>query len=92
MPEIFGFAPMFVIAGVEGWCLHEEFRPGRQHGQKGATAVLRAAIRDLHSLGVELILIRLDSAFDAVGNYAMAQGEGVDFLVRGTRLMCAGTG
>ncbi len=30
-----------------------------------------------------LILIRLDSAFDAAENYTMAQGEGVDFLVKG---------
>jgi len=83
MPDVFGFAPMFVFAGVEGWCIREEFRPGKQHGQKGATAVLWAAIQDLRSLGVELILIRLDSAFDAAENYAMAQGEGVDFLVKG---------
>ena len=32
--------------------------------------------QDFRSLGVELILIRLDSAFDAAENYAMAQVEG----------------
>jgi len=26
MPDVFGFAPMFVFAGVEGWCIREEFR------------------------------------------------------------------
>ena len=82
MPDVFGFAPMFVFAGVEGWCIREEFRPGKQHGQKGAMAVLRAAIQDLRSQGVELILVRLDSAFDAAEN-AMAQAEGADFLVKG---------
>jgi hypothetical protein len=51
MPDIFGFAPMFVFAGVEGCCLREEFRRGKQHGQNGATAVLRGAIQDLRSLG-----------------------------------------
>jgi hypothetical protein len=59
MADVFGFAPMFVFAGAEGWCIREEFRPGKQHGQNGATAVLRAAIQDLRSLGVEMILVRL---------------------------------
>ena len=68
MPDIFGFAPMFVFAGVEGWCIREEFRPGKQHGQNGATALLRGAIQDLRSLGAGMILIRLDSAFDAAVN------------------------
>jgi hypothetical protein len=71
MPDVFGFAPMFVFAGVEGWCIREEFQPGKQHGQKGATAVLRGAIQDLRSMGVEKVLIRLDSAFDAAENYAI---------------------
>ena len=83
LPDVFGFAPMFVFAGAEGWCIREEFRPGKQHGQKGATALLRAAVQDLRSLGVESILFRLDSAFDAAENYAMAREEGVDFLVKG---------
>ena len=83
MPDVFGFAPMFVFAGTEGWCICEEFRPGKQHGQNGATAVLRGATLDLRGLGVEKILIRLDSAFDAAENYAMARAEGVDFLVKG---------
>jgi hypothetical protein len=82
MPEVFGFAPMFVFAGVEGRCIREEFRPGKQHGQNGATASLRCAIQDLRTLDVQMILVRLDSAFDAAENDAMAQTEGVDFLVK----------
>ena len=46
-------------------------------------AVRTAAIQDLRSLGVKKTLIRLDSAFDAAENDAMAQGEGVDYLVKG---------
>lgn len=83
MPDIFGFTPMLVFAGEEGWCIREEFRPGKQHGQNGATAVLRSAIQSLRGLGVEKMLLRLDSAFDAAENYAMALEEGVDFLVKG---------
>jgi hypothetical protein len=44
MPDLFGFAPIFAYAGEEGWCIHEEFREGRQHGQKG---VFPAALPNL---------------------------------------------
>jgi hypothetical protein len=83
MQDVFGFASMFVFAGEEGWAVREEFRPGKQHGQNGATALLRGAIHDLRGLGVEKLLLRLDSAFDAAENYAMAAEEQVDFLVKG---------
>jgi len=83
MPDLFGFAPIFAYAGEEGWCIHEEFREGRQHGQKGAPAVLRTSIQRLRELGVARILVRMDSAFDAAENYALATDEQVDFLVKG---------
>ena len=83
MPDLFGFAPIFAYAGEEGWCIHEEFREGRQHGQKGAPAVLRTSIQRLRKLGVGRILVRMDAAFDAAENYALARNEQVDFLVKG---------
>lgn len=83
MPGVFGFAPIFACAGEEGWCIHEAFRMGKQHGQNGAPAVIRTSIQRLRSLGVSRILIRMDSAFDAAENYALAREEGVDFLIKG---------
>ena len=72
-----------VLTGVGGIALisnalfrYTDFRASfsrtfHKNGQNGATAVLRGAIRDLRSLGVEMILVRLDSAFDAAENYAI---------------------
>jgi hypothetical protein len=83
MPDVFGFAPIFACAGEEGWCINDEFRIGKQHGQKGAPAFLKESIQRLRDLGVASILARLDSAFDAAENFLLFREEGVDFLVKG---------
>lgn len=83
MPDVFGFAPIFACAGEEGWCINNEFRKGKQHGQNGAPAFLKESIGRLRELGVKEILVRMDSAFDAAENYRLFREEGVDFLVKG---------
>lgn len=83
MPDVFGFAPAFACAGEEGWCINDEFRTGKQHGQKGAPAFLRESLHRLQDLGVKDILVRMDSAFDAAENFLLFQKEGADFLVKG---------
>ncbi len=83
MPNVFGFAPIFACAGEEGWCINDEFRKGKQHGQKGAPAFLKESIHRLRDLGVVSLLARLDSAFDAAENFLLFRNEEVDFLVKG---------
>jgi hypothetical protein len=65
MTGVDGFCSAFAFAGLEGWCINEEFRPGKQHSQKGTPAFLRTSIHRLNSLGIGRILARLDAAFDA---------------------------
>ena len=83
MPGVDGFCPIFAFAGMEGWCINEAFRPGKQHSQKGAPDFLRTSIRRLKSLGIEGILTRMDAAFDASENYVLLREEGSDFLIKG---------
>lgn len=83
MKDVFGFAPIYAMVGAEGWCLHAEFRPGSQHGQKGTPDFLRQAIANTRKVSGARLLLRMDSAFDAAENYALAEVEGVDFLVKG---------
>jgi Transposase DDE domain group 1 len=83
MPGVDGFCPIFAFAGMEGWCINEAFRPGKQHSQKGASDFLRTSIRRLKSLGIEGILTRMDAAFDASENYVLLREEGSDFLIKG---------
>jgi hypothetical protein len=83
MPDVFGFAPIFACVGEEGWCINDEFRKGKQHGQNGAPAFLRDSIHRLRDLGVQDILCRMDSAFDAAENYLLFREVDVAFLVKG---------
>jgi len=83
MPDVFGFAPIFACCGEEGWCINDEFRKGKQHGQNGAPAFLRESIERMRELGVGAILSRMDSAFDAAENYALFRELDVAFLVKG---------
>lgn len=43
MPGVDGFCPIFAFAGMEGWCINEAFRPGKQHSQKEAPDFLRTS-------------------------------------------------
>ena len=83
MTGVDGFCPAFAFAGMEGWCINEEFRPGKQHSQKGAPDFLRTSIHRLKSLGIEKILTRMDAAFDASENYVALRKEGSDFIIKG---------
>ena len=83
MTGVDGFCSAFAFAGLEGWCINEEFRPGKQHSQKGTPAFLRTSIHRLNSLGIGRILARLDAAFDASEYYVLLRGEGTDFIIKG---------
>lgn len=83
MPGVFGFQPIYAMVGEEGWCLHAEFRKGSQHGQNGTPDFLRQSIQNAREVSDRMLLMRMDSAFDAAENYAMAEAEVVDFLVKG---------
>jgi hypothetical protein len=83
MTGVDGFCSAFAFAGMEGWCIHEEFRPGKQHSQKGTPDFLQTSIHRLKSLGIERILTRMDAAFDASENYVLLRKEGSDFIIKG---------
>ncbi len=60
-----GYCPILAYAGLEGFLIGAEFRTGTQHSQKGAPAFIAKQIQRLRSLGVDHVLVRLDSGFDA---------------------------
>lgn len=77
-----GYTPILGYAGIEGWCVGAEFRPGVQHSQRDAPAFLRGCLGNLRGLGVERVLVRLDSGFDAAETFSTIDEEGADFLVK----------
>ncbi len=61
-----GYMVMPAYLGCEGWCLAAELRPGSQHGQKDFPAFLDRVIKDARRITDKPLLVRCDSAHDAV--------------------------
>jgi hypothetical protein len=76
-----GYCPIIAYAGVEGFLVGSEFRTGTQHSQKNAPAFIAKQIRRLQSLGVEHVLVRLDSGFDAAETMLAIRDAKADFVI-----------
>ena len=61
-----GFAPIAAYLGMEGWALEVELRPGVQHSQKDFIPFLDRVLLQARKLTTKKILVRLDSAHDAI--------------------------
>ena len=78
-----GYAPIAAYLGMEGWCLEVELRPGSQHGQAGFVVFIQRVIKAAHVLIEQEIVVRLDSAHDALETReALAAAENVRFLIK----------
>ena len=77
-----GFAPIAAWLGLEGWCLEIEQRPGSQHAQEGFVPFLLRAIHKSRQLTEAPLLVRLDSAHDAIMTLVTLAGEQTDFIVK----------
>lgn len=77
-----GFAPIAAWLGLEGWCLEIEQRPGSQHSQEGFIPFLLRAIHKSRQLTKAPLLVRLDSAHDALTTLVTLLNEQVDFIVK----------
>jgi len=63
-----GYAPIAAYIGQEGWCLEVELRPGSQHSQEGFPAFMKRVLAKARQLTSKKLLVRLDSAHDAIEN------------------------
>ncbi len=77
-----GFAPIAAWLGLEGWCLEIEQRPGSQHSQEGFIPFLLRTIHKSRQLTKYPLLVRLDSAHDAINTLVTLIAEKVDFIVK----------
>ena len=77
-----GFAPIAAWLGLEGWCLEIEHRPGSQHAQEGFIPFLLRAIHKSRQLTKAPLLVRLDSAHDAMATLVTLIDQKVDFIVK----------
>lgn len=77
-----GYAPIAAYLGLEGWCVSCELRPGNQHANKEFIHALDRLLPRVRSLTNKSILLRLDSAHDAIENRQYLHNESVDYLIK----------
>jgi hypothetical protein len=77
-----GYAPIAARLGLEGWCLEIEQRPGSQHSQEGFIPFLLRVLHKSRKLTEAPILVRLDSAHDALATLVALKEAMVDFIVK----------
>jgi hypothetical protein len=78
-----GYAPIAAYLGKEGWCLELELREGSQHSQEGFIPFLERIIEKARGLTSRKILVRLDSAHDALDTrVALAGKRNVSYIIK----------
>ena len=78
-----GYAPIGAYLGKEGWCLEFEFREGKQHSQCEFIPYLNRVLEKARSLTSRKLLVRLDSAHDALETRVTCQShKKVSFILK----------
>lgn len=78
-----GYAPIAAYIGMEGWCLEVELRPGSQHSQEGFPAFLKRVLGKARQLTTKKLLVRLDSAHDAIENRVLLRkAKDVSYIIK----------
>jgi hypothetical protein len=77
-----GYAPIAAYLGTEGWGLACELRAGKQHSQKEFRYVWERILPRARRLTKRPLLVRQDSAHDALENRLRYIEEEVDFIIK----------
>jgi len=78
-----GYAPIGAYLGAEGWCLELELREGKQHSQCEFIPFLNRVVEKARGLTSRKLLVRLDSAHDALDTrVALAGHKKVDYILK----------
>jgi hypothetical protein len=78
-----GYAPIAAYLGTEGWCLELELREGKQHSQCEFIPYLERVLDKARSLTSRKLLVRLDSAHDALETRAaLARHKNINYIIK----------
>jgi hypothetical protein len=78
-----GYAPIAAYLGREGWCLEFELREGKQHSQCNFILFLDRVMAKARTLTSRKILVRLDSARDALDTRVNLAGrKKVSYIIK----------
>lgn len=77
-----GYAPIMAYLGVEGYLANIELREGKAHSQRNGKQFLKASICQARKITAAPLLVRMDSAHDAIENIQVCIKEKVDWLIK----------
>jgi hypothetical protein len=78
-----GYLAMPVYLADEGWLIECSLLPGSQHPQKAFIPLLQRALAKVRQITKEKLLLRADSAHDAVTNRVeLARQEDADYIIK----------
>ncbi len=79
----FGYAPIALYLGKEGWCIGNELREGKQHCQYEFRYALERGLAAAKRLTALPLLVHLDGGHDALDNRIdLHDADRVDFIIK----------
>jgi hypothetical protein len=81
--QVDGYLCLPAYLGMEGWMVNQHLLPGSQHPQSGFIAFIRQTLARVRQFCRHKLLIRADSAHDAVANLAeLSRHRRVDYIIK----------
>lgn len=81
--QVDGYLSLPAYLGTEGWMVNQHLLPGSQHPQNGFIAFIRETLGRVRQFCKQKLLIRADSAHDAIANLAeLSRHRRVDFIIK----------
>ena len=80
--KVDGYAPIFAYLGVEGYLVNAELREGKVHSQHEGDRFLSESITLARQVTDAPLLVRMDSAHDALDNIKVCIKKRVDWLIK----------
>jgi hypothetical protein len=77
-----GYSPNFAYLGVEGFMVHCELRPGKQHCQEGTPEFLDTALGYAREITSQKILVRMDAGNDDFENVRICRKHKADYIIK----------
>jgi hypothetical protein len=81
--KVDGYLALPGYLGTEGWMVNQHLLPGSQHPQNGFVAYIRETLARVRQFCVQKLLIRSDSAHDAVDNLVeLSRHQDTDYIIK----------
>jgi hypothetical protein len=81
--QVDGYLSLPAYLGTEGWMVNQHLLPGSQHPQNGFIAFIRETLGRVRQFCQQKLLLRCDSAHDAIANLAeLSRHRRVDYVIK----------